>query len=209
MNRQAKPKSPIIMMLFSLAIASLACSSFTVAIDNGKPTSESVSPIQRIGFDFSNRSPAAPEGDISAKQHLFLHKYPIPTNGFITGIDYLNDSDTASESFDLLVLRPDHNGWKVIYRLNLSDDIPPAKTGMTAVNLPYPLPVQKSDIFAHWQSEAGSAIPLNIDNRSIEGFSTGQYGFRSSEIEVGQQINQGGFSGQRDYFINVIFTIKP
>jgi hypothetical protein len=208
MNRQAKPITPFI-MLFSLVIVSLACRSVTIAIDNESPTSESVPPAQQIGFDFSNQSPASPEGDTAAGHHLFLHKYPIPTNGFITGIDYLNDSDTASESFDLLVLRPNDKAWTVIYRINLSDDVPPAKTGITVVNLPYPLPVQKNDIFAHWQYDAGGAIPLNIDNLSIGGFSAGQYGFRSSAIEVGQQIDKDGFSGQRDYFVNVIFAINP
>ena len=208
MNRRAKPITPF-SMLFSLAMVLLACRSVTIAIDSKSPTSESISPTQQIGFDFSDQSPASPKGDISAGRHLFIHKYPIPTNGFITGIDYRNDSDTASESFDLLVLRPNDKGWTVIYRINLSDDIPPAKTGITAVNLPYPLPVHKDDIFAHWQDDAGGAIPLNIDNMSMDGFSAGQYGFRSSAIEVGQQIDKDGFSGQRDYFVNVIFATNP
>ncbi len=138
-----------------------------------------------------------------------MHRYPVPADGFITEFVYLNDSDTASESFDLLVLHPADNAWSVIYRINLSDDVTPAQTGMSMVNLPYPLPVQKDDIFAHWQSEAGGAIPLNLDQMSADGLSAGQYGFQSAEIEVGQQIEHEGFSGQRDYFVNIIFTTTP
>ena len=43
----------------------------------------------------------------------------------------------------------------------------------------------------------------------FDGFSVGQYGFRSAEVEIGQHINKDGFSGPRDYFINIIFTTTP
>jgi hypothetical protein len=209
MNHQQKQIKLTFILLLSLATLSLACSSITIAVDRDSPTSEPVSSVQQVGFDFINQAPAWPEGDTAAGRHLFLHKYPIPASGFIIGAAYLNDSDSVSESFDLLVLHPDDKGWTVIYRLNLSDDIPPAKTGISVVNLPYPLPVQKNDIFAHWQYDAGGAIPLNSDDRSFDGFSAGQYGFQSSEIEVGQRIDGGGFNGQRDYFVNVIFSTDP
>ena len=113
------------------------------------------------------------------------------------------------ETFDLLVLRPNDDGWKVIYRINLSDDTPPTQTGTTVVNLPSPWAVQKNDVFAHWQDGPHGAIPLNIDNESVDGFSVGQDGFQSSEVEVGQQIGINGFNGQRDYFINVVFSTNP
>lgn len=208
MNRNAKPIA-LFMVLFVLAMVSLACRGDGITDNHKPPRPEPVQAARSIGFDFSNPSPASPEGDISAGSHLFVHRYPIPDDGFITAIAYLNDNDTASESFDLLVLRPDDNGWTVIYRINLADDAAPAQTGMSVVNLPYPLPVQKGDIFAHWQPDAGGAIPVNLDQTSVDGLSAGQFGFESSEIEVGARIEQAGFSGQRDYFINLIFAIKP
>jgi hypothetical protein len=195
--------------LFILASFSLACSSITITLDQGKPTAESVASGQQIGFDFSSRSPETPEGDLAASRHLFLHTYPMPDDGFITGVAYLNDSDMVSESFNLLILRPEDKGWKIIYRVDLSDDTPPAKTGITIISLPYPLSVQEDDLFAHWQAEVGGAIPLNTDDLSLDGFSIGQYGFRSEDLEIGQQIANDGFSGHRDYFINLIFTATP
>jgi len=208
MNGQLKQTRRLI-KLFLFAVFSLSCSSITIAVDREHPTAESVMPTQQIGFDFAGQTPAFPEGDASASLHLFLHKYHAPNNGLVSGVIYLNDSDTISESFDLLILRPDNKGWKVIHRINLSDDSPPAKTGITVLTLPSPLSVQKNDIFAHWQTEADGAIPLNVDNASFDGFSVGQYGFRSADIEIGQHINRDGFSGQRDYFINIFFMTTP
>ena len=195
--------------LFLLAMFSLSCSSITIAVDREHPTIESNMPTQQIGFDFASHTPAFPKGDEAASLHLFLHKYPMPSNGFITGVIYLNDSDTNSESFDLLVLRPENQGWKIVDRLSLSDDRPPAQTGTTLLTLPTPIAVQENDIFAHWQYEAEGAIPLNGDNTSIDGFSSGQYQFRSADVEIGQHIHKDGFTGERDYFISVIFAAAP
>jgi hypothetical protein len=209
MNRQTrKAQPPLIFFAFLMAL-SFACRSVTITIDNNSPASESVVSTQQIGFDFSQQVPSSPKGDISARRHLFLHEYSMPSNGFVTGIIFFNDSDKAVETFDLLVLRPNDDGWKVIYRINLSDDTPPTQTGTTAVNLSSPLAVQKNDVFAHWQDRPHGAIPLNIDNESVDGFSVGQDDFQSSEVEVGQQIGINGFNGQRDYFINVVFSTNP
>ncbi len=111
--------------------------------------------------------------------------------------------------FDLLILRPTENRWQVLYRVRMSDDTPPTQTGMTVVPLPAPLAVQKGDIFAHWQDGLSGAIPLNLDDKSVDGLSAGQYGFQSSEVEVGQLIGREGFSGHRDYFINLVFSTNP
>ena len=209
MNRQAKKGQSPLIFLFLLTVLSLACRSVTVAIDNNSPPPEPVALTQQIGFNFSEQVPASPKGDTSARRHLFLHEYAMPSNGFVTGIIFVNDSDKAVETFDLLILRPNDDGWKVIYRINLSDDIHPTQTGTTIVNLPSPLAIQKNDIFAHWQDNPNGAIPLNIDNESVDGFSVGQYGFQSSEVEVGQQIDINGFNGHRDYFVNVVFSRNP
>jgi len=206
MNRQArKTQLPRILFAF-LLVSSFACRSVTITMDNSSPASESVVSTQQIGFDFSEQIPSSPKGDTSARRHLFLHEYPMPSNGFVTGIIFCNDSDKAVETFDLLLLRPNDDGWKVMYRISLSDDTPPSQTGTTVVNLPSPWAVQKNDILAHWQDSPNGAIPLNIDNETVDGFSVGQYGFQSSDVEVGQEIGINGFNGPRDYFINVVFS---
>ncbi len=204
MNHPAR-KTPRI-FITCLIILALACSSVTIAIDGNSPTPQPVLQTRQIGFDFSGQVPSSPKGDTSARRHLFLHEYSMPSDGFINGIMYLNDSDKAVEQFELLILRPNDDGWKVIYRVNVSDDSPPAQTGTTVVKLSAPLVVQKNDIFAHWQDTPNGAIPLNIDNEAVDGFSVGQYGFQSSEVEVGQQVGINGFIGQRDYFINLVFS---
>jgi len=209
MNYQERKAYSTIIFFASLIVLSLACRSITISIDGNSPTSESVTHIQQIGFDFSGQIPSSPKGDTSARRHLFLHEYSMPSNGFITGVIYFNDDDKAVEAFDLLILRPNDNGWQVIYRINLSDDTPPVQTGTTEIKLPSPLAVQKGDIFAHWQDSPNGAIPLNIDDESVDGFSVGQYGFQSSKVEVGQQIDISGFNGHRDYFINVVFSTNP
>ena len=209
MNRQTRNAQPSLIFFAILMVLSLACQSVTVAIDNNSPVSESVVSTQQIGFDFTEQVPSFPKGDISARRHLFLHEYSMPSNGSVIGIIFCNDSDKAVETFDLLVLRPNDDGWKVIYRMSLSDDTPPTQTGTTAVNLPSPWAVQKNDVFAHWQDSPNGAIPLNIESESVDGFSVGQHDFQSSEVEVGEQIDINGFSGPRDYFINVVFSTNP
>ncbi|MBV6394887.1 MAG: hypothetical protein HFACDABA_00457 [Anaerolineales bacterium] len=200
-------RHPVFLLLPLILL--LACRSITIAVDGGPPAPPSDSLTRRIGFDFSGRAPSSPEGDTSASRHLFVHDYPVPFDGFITTLIYLNDSDKFSESFDLLILRPDQTSWTVMFRIHLSDDASPAETGTTVITLPYPLPVQRGDIFAHWQYSGDGAIPLNDDASALDGFSAGQYGLSSSGIEVGRRMEMSGFTGKRDYFINILFSTVP
>jgi hypothetical protein len=209
MNRQTRnAQSPLIFFAI-LIVLSFACSGIPLTMDSNSPACHSVVSTQHIGFNFLEQVPSSPKGDISARHHLFLHEYSMPSNGFVTGIIFCNDSDMAVETFDLLLLRPNDDGWQVIHRINLSDDTSPAQTGTTVVDLPSPWAVQKNDVFAHWQNNPNGAIPLNIDNGLVDGFSVGQSDFQSSDVEVGQQIGIDGFNGQRDYFINVMFSTNP
>lgn len=163
-----------------------------------------------IGFDFSRQTPQTPTGDRSAAAHLFVHKYPFPSRGSITGVTFLNDSDGGAERFTLLILRPGSGGWQVIHRVDIEgDDLPPAKTGLTSIRFGLPLEVRRGDVFAHWQPDDSGAIPMNDENASIEGLSFGKAGFSSEDIEEGQFILNQGFSGGRDYFINLIFETTP
>lgn len=68
------------------------------------------------------------------------------------------------------------------------------------------MPVKEGDIFAHWQpgSRPSGPIPQNIDREAVDGQSTGKGGFGKGDLEVGQVISMEGFTGSRDYAINVI-----
>ena len=169
------------------------------------------SPTEQVfGFDFSEQVPQIPTGDRSAPTHLFVHKYPFYLDGNITGLTFLNDSDGGSETFILLVLRPTGDGWKVVHRVEIEgDDQPSAKTGVTTIHFENPLSVQKGDIFGHWQFDETGAIPLNDENLSVEGLSFGKFGIGANETAEGQFIQNQGFSGGRDYFINIIFQTLP
>ena len=82
---------------------------------------------------------------------------------------------------------------------------------MTTFKLTPPIPVEEGDIFAHWHpgNMPTGAIPMNLDGTSIDGFSVGKFGFSSDDVEVGQIIMDSGFTGSRDYFLNVIFEPMP
>jgi hypothetical protein len=170
--------------------------------------SESVPGIH-IGFDFTNQTPADSSGDDTASSHLFVHQYPLPEAGFITAVTYLNDRELGNqelpETIILLILRPVAQGLEILHRLPLADDDQPAIAGIKTLKLESPLPVEEGDIFAHWQAGETGPIPLNYEDSILYGLSAGQFGFSSGELEVGQIIRDGGFSGQRDYFINLIF----
>ncbi len=198
-----KTKTPLLTLAF---LVLLAC---RVLAPSSRPQIDRNSP-QAIGFDFSGQSPAAQTGDRSAATHVFVHKYPFPSSGYITGVTFLNDSDGGAEPFSLLVLRPVSGGWEVVHRIDIEgDDLPPAKTGMTSIHFGNPLEVHRGDLFAHWQPDDTGPIPMNDENSSVEGLSFGKVGFHSEDIEEGQVIPNQGFSGGRDYFINLIFEETP
>ena len=90
MNRQARKAQPPLIFFAFLMVLSFACRSVTITIDNNSPASESVVSTQQIGFDFSQQVPSSPKGDISARRHLFLHEYSMPSNGSVTGIIFFN-----------------------------------------------------------------------------------------------------------------------
>jgi hypothetical protein len=165
---------------------------------------------QAVGFDFAWKIPHSPTGDRSAATHLFVHKYSFPSNGQVIGVTFLNDSDGGSEPFTLLILRPVSDGWQVIHRVDIEgDDLPPTKTGITTIRFGIQVEVHRRDLFAHWQPDDTGPIPMNDENSSVEGLSFGKVGFHSSDIEEDQFILNQGFSGGRDYFINLIFETTP
>jgi hypothetical protein len=206
MNTRSKTLKATITLLTPLLLASLACNGFI-------PRSQRVETAERtepIGFDFTNRNPESPDGDDGAPNHVFIHQYPMPEEGLITGVIYLNDTDKVSEIIDLLILRPVRRGWEIVHRVELpADDHPPSTRGISTLQLDPALSVNMGDVFAHWQPEARPTgpIPMNLDRASIDGLTVGEFGFDTAEVQAGEFIKDDGFTGQRDYSINLIF--KP
>jgi hypothetical protein len=193
-------------LLAPFMVASLACSGLIPR----KARVEMAERTEPLGFDFTNRSPDSPDGDEGAPNHVFIHQYPMPEDGLITGLIYRNDTDEVSEIIDLLILRSVRRGWEVVHRVELpADDRPTATRGISTLELDPALPVNKGDVFAHWQPEVRPTgpIPLNLARASIDGLSVGEFGFDSDEVQVGDIIDEDGFTGRRDYFLNLIF--KP
>jgi hypothetical protein len=163
-----------------------------------------------IGFDFSERKPGIPEGDRTAAGHVFVHDYAFPGSGFVTAVEYLNDKEAGGperpEAVDLLILRPVDNGLEVVHRVSMSlDDEPPATDGVVEMKLLTPLVVERGYVFAHWQSEPGGPIPMNLQETQVEGRSAGRAGFDRKDVDVGRVISKDGLSGGRDYFLNLRF----
>jgi hypothetical protein len=167
---------------------------------------------QRIGFSFKGRIPQVQSGDMAAGSHLFIHQYAIPQDGEITAVAYLNDTEPLQfeipERVYILLLRPEVGGLRVVERIELpTDELTATDSGVIIYRLEKPLVVRKGDLFGHWQMvdlQTGP-FPLNIEMGSVDGFSIGQAGFTEKDTEVGTLINTSGFTGRRDYFINLIF----
>ena len=169
---------------------------------------------ETIGFDFQNRVPSVPSGDTGAGRHLFIHRYPIPGNGYVNGFEYLNDYKNGypekQERIVLLLLRPDIGSWKIFYRYDTVDDNPVRTDGITRIIFKSPVRVRKGDIFATYQPSDSptGGIPLNEDAACIDGKSSGLFGFADESLQINAKISDQGFSGCRDYFIHLLFVPK-
>jgi PEP-CTERM motif-containing protein len=165
----------------------------------------------QIGFNFTGRVPGSSDGDSAAPTHLFIHHYAVAQPGLVTGVTFRNDSDVNSpEPISVLILRPVVGGWNVIDRENLPDSaFHHGLLGNTTYTFAVPVPVNVGDIFAHWQLQGAGPIPNNLDQTHVEGLSNGRFGFSSSAVDPGKFIANAGFSGARDYFINLDFVTVP
>ncbi|OQX64547.1 MAG: hypothetical protein B6I38_05325 [Anaerolineaceae bacterium 4572_5.1] len=207
-------KRKLALPIILLGISLVCCLAVVLALGDFYARIETSPQRETIGFDFSNQTPKEPQGGMAGAAHVFVHNYSMPSAGFITGVTYLNDRELDGpelpETITLLVLRPVVGGWEVVYRIALPrDDSVPTTTGVTTFDFPHPVPVQKGYVFAHWLEEAKGPIPMNIDADAVAGRSVGKFGFSSEDVEVGQIIKNEGFTGNRDYFLNVIFEFAP
>jgi hypothetical protein len=48
-----------------------------------------------VGFNFPGRTPQDAAGDRGASTYLFVHQYPMPAAGFVSGVTFLNDREDA------------------------------------------------------------------------------------------------------------------
>jgi hypothetical protein len=167
---------------------------------------------KKIGFAFAGHPSGEPWGDRTAATHLFVHGYPFPEDAVVKGVVLRNDKEETdgerSEAITLVILRPETAGWRVINAVDLDvDDLPARTTGTTYLKFDKPLEVKKGDLFGHFQNVEmpGGPIPLNLDAASIEGKSSGKAGFSRYDILPGKLIPNEGFTGRRDYYINVVF----
>jgi hypothetical protein len=176
------------------------------------PSWSGLHPETRIGFPFDGKIPAYPGGDEAAAGHIFIHQYPFPTDGYLTGVTWLADHEPNGpelrEEVFILVLRPVPDGYQVIFRQELMvDDLRWDETGRQTVHFSQPLQVLRGDVLAHWQptTQPGGPIPLNDDANAVEGRTIGKAGFQFEDTDPGRIIHTDGFSGGRDYFLNGLF----
>jgi len=212
MNSFSKSQQGILALLIVILVVNCCCITgilFTLAFIPGWRIHPSE---QSIGFSFKNRVPQVRSGDMAAGSHLYIHQYAIPEDGEITAIAYLDDSEATpleiQEEVYILLLRPESNGLRIIERVKIrSDELTPSKSGVILYPLEKPLQVKKGDLFGHWQKLdlPTGPFPLNVEMGSMDGFSIGQAGFSINDIEVGNIVSTQGFTGRRDYFINLIF----
>lgn len=144
-----------------------------------------------IGHDLNSPDLSFPEGDSFASEFVFIHEFPFPADGFVTGGRYKNDSDQTPETIDVLILRPVADGWDVVHRIPLApDDTPPTATGFTDFSFGASLPVEAGDIFAYWQPGGTGPIPLDIPPAAPDIFpsSTFEPGFTTDEVDTGDFI---------------------
>lgn len=197
----------VIVLIYSLCTA-IALFIGVIAWPNmHKPASS-----QLIGFDYSNKVPEQTSGDTAAASHIFIHNYPFPSDGWLTGITYLNDSEMGNieqqEEIFILVLRPENRIFRIVYRQEIMmDDLLQEVSGVTRVVFPQPLKVKKGDLLAHWQptNQTGGPIPLNLDEDAGLGFTSGKASFQFEDTSAGKTIDPEGFSGCRNYFLQAIF----
>jgi hypothetical protein len=164
-----------------------------------------------FGFDMESDTPQDTGGDHAASGHIFIHQYEIPEDGWVSGVLYLNDSEwfraEIQESVTLLILRPTENGWIIVHAVELpADDQPIIRTGTSTVYFDDLLQVKKGDIYGHFQGDKPTGpFPLSIDKAAKDGLSVGKTGFVQADIKEGNYLPNEGFTGERDYYFNLIF----
>jgi hypothetical protein len=112
--------SGTIIILLSVVITTSCLTSIVTSLlmDNGKALK--THDLETIGFDFEGKVPEFPMGDSGAGRHLFIHRYPIPAEGRVFGLEYLNDYEDGyaekQERIVFLMLRPELEEWSILFR---------------------------------------------------------------------------------------------
>ena len=164
-----------------------------------------------LGLDLESNTPQDSGGDHAASGHVFIHQYEIPEDGWVSGVFYLNDSEwfraEIQESVTLLILRPTENGWLIVHTVELPpDDQPLTRIGTSTIYFDNLLQVKKGDIYGHFQGDNPTGpFPLSIDKAAKDSLSVGKSGFAQADIKAGNFLPNEGFTGERDYYFNLIY----
>jgi hypothetical protein len=164
-----------------------------------------------FGFDMESDTPQDTGGDHAAEGHVFIHQYEFQEDGWVSGVYYLNDSEwfraEIQESVTLLILRPKDNGWQIVHTIELPpDDQLITRIGTSTIYFDNLLQVKRGDIYGHFQGDNPTGpFPLSIDETAKDGLSVGKAGFILADIKEGNFLPNEGFTGERDYFFNLIF----
>ncbi len=206
----------LIIILIAVVLSNLCCLSaiyLTLTFIPGwqfYPTSKSV------GFTFRERSSLLQNGDDVTARQQFIQQYTIPEDGEISAVAYLNDMKPKGLNLDeeiyLLILRPEGDGMKIIYRAEIpAEELSPAKSGVVIYSLPAPLTVKKGDVFGHWQQVniPIRLLPIEVEVGAVDGFTVGKRNFTREDIQVGNLVNPSASLGLRDYFINFVVQPQP
>ena len=194
----------IILLIVLLSLISVAC-----ILSDGMDGR--INHATYFGFDLESDTPQDSGGDHAASGHVFIHQYEIPEDGWVSGVFYLNDSEwfraEIQESVTLLILRPTDNGWLIVHTVELPpDDQPLTRIGTSTIYFDNLLQVKKGDIYGHFQGDKPTGpFPLSIDKAAKDGLSVGQSGFVQADIKEGNFLPNEGFTGERDYYFNLIY----
>lgn len=171
-----------------------------------------------IGFDDLTRDPIPPgdgwfpNGDVSDNLLLIHQAYTFPSDGIITAVNILDDGDTTSEDLQLLTFSFDSNTeiYTVTNIVSMPDDTASwvgTIGGVRTFTLGTPISVNAGDFFGHYGSDNTHAIPFE----SLHGNPAGSsfISFLNPEPTVGSQYAKAALMQNRDYHINVEFTVVP
>ena len=157
--------------------------------------------------DLATDTPAVPAGEGGGANQASLYTNGVmPTSGLLTKVTLRNDTDTNSEQFGVLVMRPTGtpNQYTIIHNQQFTgEDDDSATTGTR--DYPTLLPVEGGDVLAHWW-------PLSAGNPGPIPFTNGgpvllDWPVVASEVDPGDTLNFTAGGLTRDYFLNA--TLEP
>ena len=159
--------------------------------------------------DLATDTPGVTGGEGGGAHQVTLYRNAVmPASGMLTKVTLRNDSDTNSEQFGVLVLRPTGtpDQYTVIHNQQFTgEDDDNATTGTR--DYPTLLPVEADDVLAHWwplSAQNPGPIPFTNFSSPAEGPGVFKWPVTPGEVEPGDTFNFNHTGGglTRDYFLN-------